>query len=430
MNEADALEDAKNRATYYAKNLANFEQVGEYGKVLGALYMFARPAATGAVRAIEALTPMLRKYIGREKFDTSTAEGKALEEQARNGRIMIFALLGMGAAAYTMSYMMSDDDEEGRNRTATDDMDRWQKYMRFHIPKELVFGRDDIIFQMRWGYGLGSFASAGAQVASLLAGNSSFKQAGVNVVQAGLDSFMPLPISRINIIDNPAAWFLDSALPSTFRPFLEYTMNLDGLGREIYTSNQKSRVADAYTGSRSVPEMYISAARTWLDVTGFDISPSTLYFFANNGIDGLARIGSDTYNLGLVATGLKQFNPKTDTIAFDSFFGAKSNYDSRKFTEVEKQVKELQQKLKTYENDPERYMRYIDKNPMAPAAVEFYEQATNQDLRDLRAEQNRIQRSNEYTPKERKEMLDNLTQMSNMIKRNMLMNFESLGYTP
>ena len=29
-----------------------------------------------------------------------------------------------------------------------------------------------------------------------------------------------------------------------------------------------------------------------------------------------------------------------------------------------------------------------------------------------------------------KELLDNLLQMSNMIKRNMLMNFESLGYTP
>jgi hypothetical protein len=45
------------KASAYAKNLANFEQVGEWGKVLGAIFMFFRPAATGAVRAMEAIAP-------------------------------------------------------------------------------------------------------------------------------------------------------------------------------------------------------------------------------------------------------------------------------------------------------------------------------------------------------------------------------------
>jgi hypothetical protein len=56
-NDADALADAKIQAVEYAKNLANFEQVGRWGKEAGALFMFFRPAATGAVRAIEALAP-------------------------------------------------------------------------------------------------------------------------------------------------------------------------------------------------------------------------------------------------------------------------------------------------------------------------------------------------------------------------------------
>jgi hypothetical protein len=47
-------------AVEYAKNLANFEQVGRWGKQAGALFMFFRPAATGAVRAIEALAPAFR----------------------------------------------------------------------------------------------------------------------------------------------------------------------------------------------------------------------------------------------------------------------------------------------------------------------------------------------------------------------------------
>jgi hypothetical protein len=429
MNLAEATEDAKNRATYYAKNLANFEQVGEYGKIFGAFYMFARPAATGAVRAIEALTPLFRAMSG-EKFD-ATPEGRALAQQAKNGAVMVLGLLGLGAGAYTMAVMMADDDEDKRNRVATDDMDRWQKYMRFHIPKVLVGGKDDVIFQMRWGYGLGSFASAGAQLAALGAGNSSFKTAGTNIIQAGLDSFLPLPISRINIFDNTPAWLLDTATPSAFRPFLEYTMNLDGLGREIY-NNRQTRLGDAYTGGDSIPEMYKSAARMLFDSTdgGIDISPNTMYFFANNGADGLARVTGGAYNLGLVAAGDKSFNPKTDTILFDSFFGAKSNFDARAFSSVEKQIKEIDKRIKTLETDPDKYIRYVGENPNAVAAVDFYNKAVNQDLKTLRSEANRIRGDRTYTPKERKEMLDNITQMSNLVKRNLLFNFETLGYTP
>ena len=430
MPKAEAEEDAKTRATYYAKNLANFEQVGDHGKLFGAFYMFARPAATGAVRAIEALSPLMR-VIGGERFDTETAEGRALAAQAKSGAIMILALLGLGVASYTMAGMMSDDDDEGRNRTATDDMDRWQKYMRFHIPKYLVGGRDDVILQMRWGYGLGSFASAGAQLAALANGNSSFKQAGTNILQSGLDSFLPLPISRISIFDNTAAWFLDTATPSAFRPFLEYTMNLDGLGREIY-NNRQSHIGDAYTGGDNIPEMYKSAARTLFDITdgGIDVSPNTMYFFANNGADGLFRIAGGAYNLGLIGAGEKAFNPKTDTILFDSFFGSKSNFDARQFSNIEKQIKEVDKQIKTLEADPERLVKYMEDNPNAFAAVNFYNKAVNGDLRELRAEANRIRGDRTYTAKDRKELLDNITQMSNLVKRNMIMNFETLGYTP
>jgi hypothetical protein len=430
MPKAEAEEDAKVRATYYSKNLANFEQVGEHGKLFGAFYMFARPAATGAVRAIEALSPLMR-VIGGERFDTTTAEGAALAAQAKSGAVMILALLGLGVSAYTMAGMMSDDDEEGRNRTDTDDMDRWQKYMRFHVPKYLVGGRDDVILQMRWGYGLGSFASAGAQIAALAKGNSSFKQAGTNILQSGLDSFLPLPISRISIFDNTAAWFLDTATPSAFRPFLEYTMNLDGLGREIY-NNRQSHIGDAYTGGDSIPEMYKSAARTLFDITdgGIDVSPNTMYFFANNGADGLFRIAGGAYNLGLIGAGEKAFNPKTDTILFDSFFGSKSNFDARQFSNVEKQVKEIDKRIKTLEADPERLVKYMEDSPNAFAAVEFYNKSVNGDLKELRAEANRIRGDRTFTAKERKELLDNITQMSNLVKRNLLLNFESLGYTP
>ncbi|NBR01372.1 MAG: hypothetical protein EBT97_13195, partial [Actinobacteria bacterium] len=56
-SEAEAEQAARIKAAAYAKNLANFEQIGEWGKGLGAWFMFFRPAATGAVRAMEAIAP-------------------------------------------------------------------------------------------------------------------------------------------------------------------------------------------------------------------------------------------------------------------------------------------------------------------------------------------------------------------------------------
>jgi hypothetical protein len=52
--------EAQVRSAGYVKNLANFEQVGTWGRAAGAAFMFFRPSATGAVRAIEALVPLWR----------------------------------------------------------------------------------------------------------------------------------------------------------------------------------------------------------------------------------------------------------------------------------------------------------------------------------------------------------------------------------
>lgn len=423
MEPATAEADAKSRATYYAKNLANFEQVGDYGKTLGALYMFARPAATGAVRAIEALQPLMMKYAGMEL----TAQEK---QQAAHAQKMLIGLAGMGYAAYMMSLMMADDDDEGRNRTATDDMDRWVRYMRFPLPKWMT-GKDDVIFQTRWGFGLGAFASAGAQVAGIVHGSSSVKKGLENIVEVGLDSFLPLPISRISITDNPAAWFMDSATPSAFRPFMEYVMNVDSLGREIY-NNRQSRVGDAYTGGDNIPEGYKSAARMLFDITqgGMDVSPNTLYFFASNYLDGAMKMANAGYNLGLVATGEKDFNPKTDTVLFDSFFGSPSNFDAREFSEAEKKIKELDRRLKTLEKDPENYFKFIDANPDAPVIVDYYNQAVNGDLKDLRQFANVVRADRNLSPKERNDTVKDIVRMQNMVKRAILNNFEAMDFKP
>lgn len=433
-NDADALADAKIQAVEYAKNLANFEQVGRWGKEAGALFMFFRPAATGAVRAIEALAPAFG--FNEANFrEEAAAQGRTpeqidaaveqLKKQQTNARYMATGLIGAGVAMYMMALMMAGEDEEGRNKVVTDDMARWTRNARFHIPGT------DIIIQIPWGFGLGAFAAAGAQIASIGAGKTSLADAFSNVATIGLDSFLPLPISRISPIDNFPAFAMDSVTPSMFRPFFEYVMNLDGLGREIY-NNRQSRFGDAYTGGDNIPEMYKKVARELFDATNgaVDWSPNTMYFFASNYFDGMAKMASSATNMGLTVAGEKEFDLKNDVAFISSFIGTKSNIDAREFSSVEKKVQELEKRINALKDRPEQLDKFMDANPNAYAAVQFYNSQVNGSLRQIRAAANQVRASKELSIKERKEQLKELTTMSNQVKHQLVLVFEDMGIKP
>ena len=440
LSAAKLDEYASNRAAEYTKNLANFEQVGEWGKAMGAAFMFFRPAATGAVRALDAVVPAFRNLTAEQKKATETtlklrgaamkatpAEiNKAIDEaykKSADARAMASSLLGMGMAVYAMALLLSDDDDQERNKVAVDDPVRWTRYARF-----FVFGMDNAI-QIPWGFGLGAFAATGAQLASTVGGHTTPKEALSNVLAIGLDSFLPLPFSRISPLDDPAAFLMDTATPSAFRPFLEFVMNKDGLGREIY-NNRQSRAGDAYTGGDNIPQMYKSAARFLFDATtgGIDWSPNTMYFFANNYADGIMRGISGLTGLTMSVTGYKDFNPKTDSIAFESFFGSPSNFDARQFSNVENQIKDIERRLKTLkETNPDGYARYVRDNPTYQDLVDYYNSEVNRDLRDIRKDMNDIRINPSLTPKERSELLDNYKPVQNLIKRNLLTAFEQIS---
>lgn len=432
LAKGESPQEAAAHAAEYAKNFANFEQVGRWGKGAGALFMFFRPAATGAVRAIDALRPALG--FNEEKFrEEATNEGRTKEqidnavatmkEERRNARVMSASLVGFGVAMYMMAAMMSGDDEEGRNKVATDDMARWTRYARFPIPGT------DIIFQMPWGFGPGAFAAAGAQIAAIMGGNVSIKDALSNITVIGLDSFLPLPFSRISPIDNFPAFMIDSVTPSMARPFLEYVMNLDGLGREIY-NNRQSRYGDAYTGGDNIPEMYKAAARKLFELTdgAVDWSPNTMYFFASNFFDGGAKIASTGTNLALTMAGEKDFDPKNDTLFLSSFIGTKSNVDAREFSKAEDYIKGLDKRIKSLESNPDALARFVENNPEQYMLVKFYNQEVNGALKKIRAAANQVRADPDMSIKERKAQLQELIQMQNTVKRRLLEGFETLGY--
>ena len=434
----------------FVKNLANFEKVGEKGRGLGALYMFIRPSATGAVRAIEAVMPAFTSE--KQELDdmppqiASDPAAKAayianFRRDRRNAQIMVGVLMGAGYSMYMLSMLGAPDDEWNRNNTKTDNMEQWTRFLRFHIPNEVsqkVGLGKDVVFQIPWGFGLGSFGAIGAQIAGMVHGNSSIKEGLGNIAGTILpDSFLPLPMSKIPITDSPLNWLVDSIAPTVFRPIVEFISNKNGIGQAINSATQR-RMGDAFTGSDRIPEIYKDVAKWWFRATdgeGFmgvpgDVSPNTIYFFANSYLDGVSKLGEIGYNWANLDKGEREFNPKNDIPLFGSFFGAKTNVDSREYGKVEAKIKEIDQRLVTMKkDDPVQHALYVAKQPLYPSVVDVY-QSKQGELNELRRKATEIRNLKGLTPKDRDQILKVITLQQNMLKHQMVEQFKVLGVAP
>jgi hypothetical protein len=437
-----AEEAAATEAAAWVKNLANFEKVGEYGRELGAAYMFIRPAATGAVRAVEAVLPAFTteaqeradlppQIAGNEEATERYMEN--FRQERKNAQRMITALIGGGMFLWTMSMLMSPDDEWDRNSTRSDNMQQWTRFARFHIPNEvseqLGLGKD-VVFQIPWGFGLGAFAAIGAQICGIGFGNTTFKEGIGNVVSSILaDSFLPLPISKIEVTESPMKWAVDSIMPTVLRPLVEYLMNTNGVGQAINSATTR-RLGEAFTGGDRIPEVYKTLAKDMYreSLGAIDMSPNTLYFFTNSYLDGIAKLFLELpYSLTDLAQGEKTFNPKTDVPLFGSFFGAKTNVDSREYGKMETKIKEMKQRLVTLEEDsPELYGEYISKNPLVPKIVDIYD-GRQGDLNELRRKATEIRNMRFLSPKDRDSLLKITIMEQNFLKHMMVEDFKAYG---
>jgi hypothetical protein len=444
--EGMPIEQAKIEAVAYAKNLANFEKTGIRGKELGAFFMFFRPAATGAVRAYEALSPALdyfksdeelKKIVKKEAEDVgklTDADINKLVKEYRNrtksAATVSATLFGVGAATFMMAAAMAGDDDEGRNKVLTDDTARWVRNARFNTG--LQSGGKDIVLQIPWGFGPGAFASVGAQIAAFASGSQSFGQFINNVLDAGAESFMPIPISKINKFEHPVEAALDSVLPSALKPLFEWAMNMDGLGREIY-NNRQSRNNDAYTGGDNIPEFFKDAARLLYNMSDgkIDVSPNTMYFFSNNYLDGVSRLASWSYNTAHTIAGNRDFDFKTDTLLLDAYLKAPSNYDARQFSEVEKEIKNLERRYRAYTSsgDAERIADYFQEHPYDKSVIDYYNKFNGQ-LNKLRELANKTRTNTNLTIKERQDQVRVLIDNQNKMKSAFVQSVAAYGIEP
>jgi hypothetical protein len=369
------------------KNISNFEQSGEYGRNIGALYMFFRPSATGAVAALDAM----------------------LKGKHRTAAITLATLLG--AASYYVAKAFSDDDEEGRNRVETDDPSRWVRGPRFHIPGT------DYVFQGRWGFGIGGIASATAQSIMLAEGRMDLRKYVHNMRVIAQESVLPLPVSQMDETDQPTHWLIDSLLPSVLRPINQYGLNHDALDRQIYQQGP-SRYAPAYVAGENIPEYLKDISRSVFDHFNGEVpmllkpltDPKALQFFASNYASGILKL-TGFMDETLRASGLVGENgvdqKDIDWVKKLPFITTPAQYDMDQFYgKTEKRIEEVDQILNTFKKrNPEKYEEYLDKHPGHEEAVRFFNKAKNGELKDLRSEVSQVSFDKSLSPKERAETI-------------------------
>jgi hypothetical protein len=455
MSKAEAEKAANVPAAAFAKGLANFEEKGLKGKQMGAWFMFFNASATGAVRVIEPLAPALSAAIESIKAgatlkspfqgyqaaaDRAWAElppelrkkgnretfNKKFIEQAKRGKNTTAVMIGFGAAMYYLSYAGAGEDDYGRNRVATDDMSRWQRDARFFVGG----GVNDII-TLPWGFGMGAFAAFGAQIASLGNSDTKFTEVMANSIPIFMDSFLPLPVSKGSLIQEPGKYIIDTVAPAPLRPIVEFAMNYNSLGQEIYNSRQGPN-GSVYTGGANTPKIFTDAAAFLYESTGFEFGPNEMYFFASAYVDAFAKAGSAGWNLFTISgedNRSTMERVKQDSLILSNFVGTRSDYDARMWGKIEKDLDKRAERLKELEeSNIEAYYAHLEKDPIDEFLVAQYNKDANGELKKLRSEAKAIRRSSEYDFATKRELLEDNRTMASLLKMQLVDMYTAMGY--
>jgi len=424
----ETMEAAKETATVYAKRLSNFEEVGNFGRNMGALFMFFRASAVGAARALQSVGPAFRnaEAVEADLPESIRFNPEALETFRQNfarkqqrARGMLGVGMGFGAATFAMAALLATgDDDEDTNKSLNDDLSRWTRYARFDISR--ITGNKNDVFQIPWGFGLGGIPAIGAQLAGSLTSNeNSFGSILGNIANITLDSFAPFPISRMDPTEAGVTWIFDSFSPTLLRPLFEYSINSNAFGSPIYNEAYTKRYGSAYQAGDNVPQIYKDLAVFMSEKTNgtIDFSPNSIFFFMNNYIDAASTFTQNLYSLQLSARGKQDWNLKSDTIFFGSFFSKYSELDQRAYARANKKIQDLQTKVNLFKDvNPQKYLEVISDNPMALGTIQVYEKMKAQ-LNKLNAQANVIRKQPNLTPKERKYLLKQIKDMQLILKR-------------
>ena len=364
----------------------------------------------------------------RNKGDREVFNKKFIE-QAKRGKNTTATMIGFGVAMYYLAYAGAGEDDYGRNRVATDDMSRWMRDARFFVGG----GVNDII-TIPWGFGMGAFAAFGAQIASLGNSDTKFTDVVANSIPIFMDSFLPLPVSKGSLLEEPGKYIIDTVAPAPLRPIVEFAMNYNSLGQEIY-NNRQGPNGSVYTGGANTPKIFSDAAAFLYESTGFEFGPNEMYFFASAYIDALAKVGSAGWNMWTLGVAGGEDNRsgmerlKQDSVVLSSFIGTRSDYDARMWSKIEKDLDKRANRLKELEeSNIEAYFKHLEENPLDKFLVDQYNKDANGELKKLRSEAKAIRRSSMYDFATKRELLEANRTMASLLKMQLVDMYTAMGY--
>jgi len=408
------------KAVAYTKNLANFEERGLLTKGIGSMYMFFGAGSVGARQALKALSPAWRKYEAvantlpevDQKDPVKMARfKKRFMHKKFMSRIMAGVMIGMGYGLWHLMHAMAGDDDdldqEGRNKIATDDSRRWTRNARIYLGYDTNTHKN-IMGNIPWGFGPNAFMAFGAQIAAYTSGEGvELKDFAVNTLHIAMDSYLPIPTTGINPVENTTAFIVDLVMPSLAKPFVEFAMNKNALDMEIYKTNTK--YSQTFIASDIVPKYFKDASETFFDVTNgkVELSPDQIYFYANNFADGITKIAETLYGGIAVLKGEKYFDFEKDTLILDSFLSTTSNLDARRYDVLSNTI---ERKSKVYEdmklrNPMQAYTYSTITNPYLEAKIKVLNHFNNNALKPLQTGARQIRNNNYLTSKEKADYL-------------------------
>ena len=420
---------ANEEAAAYAKRLSNFEEMGTSGRTLGGLFMFFRASAVGAARAAQSIGPAFRnqEVLEAQLPDYILGNPEALknfrEKTARDkaaAQTLLVTGLGMGMAVFYLSAALAGEDEEDSNKTFNDDLSRWTRFARFDMSGVPGFKKGDVI-QIPWGFGLGGIPAIGAQLAGMVSANENTPLSIMgNIVNITLDSFAPLPISRMDPSESPLAYIVDSAVPTMARPVVEFLLNKNAFGSPIYNELYTKRYGDAFQAGDNVPAMFKDLAIFMAEKTNgtMDFNPNVMHFFANNYVDAIATTMQNFYSLGyLTATGKQDFQVKSDTIFFGSFFSKYSEVNQRAYARANQKMVELQRKTDLFKDvNPRKYEELLGQNPQALIIIQLNNSMKGQ-LKRLQKQAGDIRKAPNLSRRQKTQLLEQIKFRQLMLKR-------------
>ena len=403
---------AQREATAYTKNFTNFEEVGTAGRELGNWFMFYRPAATGAIRALDVIGPAIRSWdsvkAGLSKSILNNPEAlrkrkEAFYKQKVRGTVLMMAMMGAGMA---LSAMQGGVDPE--EFVDQDDPDRWIRNLRIDLGTDEKTGKP-LVMQIPWGFGLGGLLAIGSQIyLKAVKGDSySWGNFAGNLSKIVTDSYLPLPVSQLDPSDNTALWTLDTALPSVARPVLHYAAGVNAFGANLYRGG---RYIGEFNTPANVPLIYSDVSTYIAKLTDgeFVPEPSVMHFLVNNYLDGIGYIWEGPNSAMKLITGDKYFDIDKDIPFIDSFISTKSFKEERDFWNAKPKIEALESKLRSLaEMDKATFDNYRAKNPAADLIVEYFNSESRKKLADLQKEKQDIITNEYLTDKERNAKLQN-----------------------